>query len=102
MKIDAEFRDLISPLDSAEYEQLEANIKQEGCRDAIVLWGEILIDGHHRYRICTENGISFKTVQKDFETRDDVKAWIIRNQWGRRNLTAYQRALLALKLETLS
>lgn len=33
--------------------------------------------------------------------RDAAKAWIIRNQFGRRNLTAYQRGELALALEPL-
>jgi N6-adenosine-specific RNA methylase IME4 len=33
--------------------------------------------------------------------RDAAKVWIIRNQFGRRNLTPYQRAELALKLEPL-
>jgi ParB-like chromosome segregation protein Spo0J len=100
MKIDPEFRDLIPPLDEAEYKQLEANIRAEGCREALLLWNDILIDGHHRYRICTEHGIRFTTVSKEFPDRRAVKEWIIKNQWGRRNLTAYQRAVLALKLET--
>src|SRR5262249_40886729 len=32
-------------------------------------------------------------------SRDEAMAWVIRNQFARRNLTPYQRAELALKLE---
>lgn len=37
----------------------------------------------------------------NFESREAVKEWIIKNQFGRRNLTPYDRSLLALKLKPL-
>ncbi len=40
-------------------------------------------------------------VEMPFETRDDAKIWIIKNQFGRRNLAAFTRVELALKLEPL-
>lgn len=36
-----------------------------------------------------------------FTFADEAKIWVIHNQFGRRNLSAYQRSLLALKLEDL-
>lgn len=99
IKIDAEFRDLIPPLTSEEYEGLKESIVKDGCRDALIVWNDTLIDGHNRYAICTELGTPFETVQKDFETRNDAIVWIIKNQFGRRNLPAYERARLALRLK---
>ena len=99
MKIDKEFQGLIPSLTEDEYQQLEANIIADGCRDALVTWNGILIDGHNRYRICQENDIPFATISKDFPDREAVIEWIIRNQFGRRNLTPFQRAELALKLK---
>lgn len=99
MRIDNEFKNLIPALTDEEYEGLEQSILSEGCRDALVLWGDILIDGHNRYEICTKHGIKFKTVQKEFGSRDDVIQWIILNQFGRRNLPKYERAKLALRLK---
>lgn len=61
----------------------------------------ILIDGHNRFEICQKHGIEFQTVEMHFCSREEAKAWIIRNQFGRRNLSAFQRAELALKLEPL-
>lgn len=101
IKIDDEFRSLIPSLSEDEYRQLEKNVKAEGCRDALVLWDGILLDGHNRYKICTENDIEFKTVDMQFDSRYEAKEWIIKNQFGRRNLNPYQRAELVLQLEEL-
>ena len=97
--IDKEFQSLIPPLTVEEYEGLEKSILAEGCRDALVLWGNILVDGHNRYKICTSHNVPFQTTQKDFADRNDALRWIILNQFGRRNLPAYERARLALRLK---
>lgn len=99
MRIDNEFKNLIPALTDEEYKGLEQSILSEGCRDALVLWGDILVDGHNRYEICTKHGIEYKTIQKEFGSRDDVIQWIILNQFGRRNLPMYERAKLALRLK---
>ena len=99
MHIDKEFQSLIPPLTAEEYAGLEESILAEGCRDALITWGDVLIDGHNRYEICTKHGIPFDTIEMDFPTRDDVIVWIIKNQFGRRNLPAYERARLALRLK---
>ena len=97
--IDKEFQSLIPPLTAEEYEGLEKSILAEGCRDALVLWGDTLVDGHNRYEICTTHDVPFQTMQKEFADRNDVLRWIIHNQFGRRNLPAYERARLALRLK---
>ena len=99
MKIDAEFQSLIPPLTFEEKKMLEESILNEGCRDAIVLWGDTIIDGHNRYEICTKYGIPFETVSREFENRNEVIEWIIKNQFGRRNLPMHERARLALRLK---
>ena len=71
LKIDAEFKQLIPPLTQDERQGLEQSLKAEGCRDALVVWGDILIDGHNRYEICQKYSIPFQTVQKDFKSRDN-------------------------------
>jgi DNA repair photolyase len=88
-------------LTEEEFQQLEDQIKSEGCREPLILWNDILVDGHNRYIICTKNKISFKTITQDFPDRDAVKEWIIKNQFGRRNLSIYDRSVLALKLKDL-
>lgn len=101
--IDDEFKNLIPPLTDEEYKGLEDSIVKEGCRDALILWGNTLIDGHNRYEICTKHNIPFKTIQKDFKSRDEVLLWMIDNQKSRRNLTAFSWGMLQSKaIEILS
>ena len=101
MNIDKEFQGLIPVLSDEEYKGLEASIIAEGCRDALVVWGDTLVDGHNRYKICTEHNLPFATVQKEFADRHEVKLWIIDNQLSRRNINAYERTKLALQKEPL-
>lgn len=95
--IDKEFKSLIPPLTDEEYKGLEASILEEGCRDALVIWGDIIVDGHNRYEICTKHDIAFNAVQMDFDSRDDAMLWMIDNQKARRNLNAYARGTLEEK-----
>lgn len=90
MIIDEQFRTLIPPLTDDEFIRLEENILKEGIRDKLVVWNDTLIDGHNRYRIATEYGLQYETVQKDFESREHALNWIISNQLGRRNLNPNQ------------
>jgi hypothetical protein len=90
LRIDPDFQALIPPLSASEFATLEASIQEKGCRDPLVVWAEekILIDGHHRYAICTARDIPYQTVEMSFEGRNAVKAWMLLNQLGRRNLTS--------------
>ncbi len=99
IKIDQEFKDLIPPLTVEEVLNLEQSILTEGCREAIILWNGVIVDGHNRYAICTKHGIAFKTEEKEFASRNDVRIWMIQNQFGRRNLDNYTRSGLSLLLE---
>ena len=99
--IDNEFRDLIPPLSDDERKQLEENILHDGIRDPLVVWNGhgIIVDGHNRFSIAQKHGLTFKTTELQFADRNEAKIWIIQNQLGRRNLSAYDRSILALKLK---
>jgi hypothetical protein len=99
LRIKEEFKKLIPPLTAEEFKQLETNCLDEGIRDAIVTWNGFIIDGHNRYKIATDWGLEFKTEAKIFDSENDVREWMINNQFGRRNLSNYQRSVLALELE---
>ena len=99
MIIDKEFAGLIPPLTDEEYKGLEASILAEGCRDALVVWGDTLVDGHNRYKVCSEHNIPYQTVQKDFANRNEVLLWMLHNQLGRRNLNDFQRVEMVRKCE---
>ena len=99
----------IPPLSPDEFSQLEENIKQNGCREALLVWETsgnsvpnsettatvyILIDGHNRYAICQKYHLDFKVHLLNFPSIEQVKFFMIDNQLGRRNLAPEQVAYL--------
>ncbi|MEJ7932193.1 plasmid replication/partition related protein [Ramlibacter sp. AN1015] len=96
--VNEEIKAYIDPLSPEEYRALERSILAEGCRDALVLWGSTLVDGHNRYAICRQHGLSFQTVQSTrFRSIEDVHLWMIDQHLGRRSLSDFQRGVLALR-----
>lgn len=101
LRINPEFQAIIPKLTDDEYSQLVDSLIDEGCRDALVVWNDVIVDGHNRYAICCDLDIDFKTVNKDFESDDEAKLWIIKNQLGRRNLSDHDRRLMiGMRYET--
>jgi hypothetical protein len=94
VRIDPEFRNLVPEITKDEKCILEKSILEEGCRDPLVTWDDILLDGHNRYEICQRHKIDFKMLRKDLDSREQAKLWIINNQLGRRNLTPQQISYL--------
>ena len=93
-----ELKAYIDPLTPDEHDALERSILAEGCRDALVLWGNILVDGHNRYGICQKHGLPFQTVQNtQFASMEDVHLWMIDQHLGRRSVSDFQRGVLALR-----
>ena len=101
--IDSEFERLLPKLVDSKYEGLKEDILEHGCRDPVVVWRNhnIILDGHHRYRICTKLEIPFKIEEYEFPNRTAAKIFMFTNQNSRRNLNPSQLAMLALNLEAL-
>jgi N6-adenosine-specific RNA methylase IME4 len=101
LQIKDEFKKLIPPLTNEEFKQLEDNCISEGIRDSIITWNGYIIDGHNRYEIAQKHKLAFNVDEKEFESENAVSEWMILNQFGRRNLSNYQRSVLALQLESV-
>lgn len=99
LKINPELQRLIPPLTVDEFNQLEANILAEGIRESVIVWQDTIVDGHNRYQIAQRHNLEYDTSEMYFKSLDDCKEWMILNQFGRRNLSNYQRSVLALALE---
>jgi len=59
------------------------------CRELLVLWEGILIDGYNRFNIAQKHNLPYNTISMGFGSRDELMIWIIRNQIARRNLTPF-------------
>jgi hypothetical protein len=98
-RVDPEFSALIPPPSAGERAALESSLLAEGCRDALVIWNNILLDGHTRFALCKQHQLEYRIVEIELSERDAAKEWIVRNQLGRRNLTPFGRAELVAHLE---
>lgn len=94
LKIEPKFKNLIRPLQRKEYLQLEQNILSDGCRDPIITWNGVIVDGHNRYEICMRYQIPFAVLEMDFSCEAEAIAWICANQLGRRNISEETRKYL--------
>ena len=92
---DAEFLQLIQPRVEKYIEDLEEDIFDHGCDEAICVWGNILIDGHLRYSICRKWDIHFNIRRLFFQSRDEAEAYICTEQLKRKDLTSeYKKYLI--------
>ena len=99
--INPAFQAIIPPLQPEELVQLEAEILADGCRDPLVTWKGVLVDGHNRMAICQKHGKFFEVVEKSFADELDAMIWIRQHQIGRRNLSDDQRAMNSAGLAEL-
>ena len=96
--IDPEFQALLWPLPDEDRTTLAKSILADGCRDALVVWQGILLDGHNRLMICKAHGLGYRVVEVDLPDREAAMDWIDANQLGRRNLTKEQASLVRGRL----
>ncbi len=104
-----QLRDLIPPLSSDEFSQLEQNILKHGVKDPLTIWETtqavagvgaddvpvfVLVDGHNRYRIIQQYHVDFRINLIRFSSLEEVRDYMINYQLGRRNLTPEQASYL--------
>lgn len=94
-----EYEKLLPKMSEEEFAELKASVQTEGQHYAIIVNEDLeVLDGHHRYRACTELGI-----EPDFEVRkfDDKlleKKFVIEANLRRRHLNNFQLVELAVPL----
>lgn len=104
VKIDPEFKGLISPCTPEERAGIRQSIVDFGLLSPLVVWEEtgILLDGHNRYEICLE--IKHKPRRdKDWRfvslpNRKAARIWILKNQVDRRNLHPDQLSIIRARI----
>lgn len=97
-RIDPELNAVLPNLSEEDYSSLEKSLLTDGYKGApIMVWGDVIVDGHNRYEICNKHHIPYEVKQIDFESKEEAVRWMVRQQIGRRNLTPIQRIEIAEK-----
>src|SRR5271169_152897 len=99
LRLNPEYEKLLPKMSEEEFAELKASIQEEGQHYPIIVNEDLeVLDGHHRFRACTELGI-----EPDFEVRkfDDKlleKKFVIEANLRRRHLNNFQLVELAVPL----
>lgn len=101
VRINDEYARLVHALTEQEYQALKSSIKESnGNIVAIILNQEnVILDGHHRYRVCNELKLEPKMEIMEFNSKIEEKKFVYEINLKRRHLSDFQRAELALGLE---
>jgi len=90
--------EIFPPLDEAALQELAADIKANGLRQAIVTYKGQVLDGRNRLAAC-----KIASVEPRFKefSGDDPLGYVVSLNLTRRHLDASQRATIAAKIATL-
>ena len=99
LQINPKFQKYLFPLTQEEYTKLKESIQENGVLNPLITWNEYIVDGHTRYKICKELGITnIPTENKSFKNDEEVLEFMDKNQLGRRNLSDLQRNIIIGRL----
>lgn len=100
--IDPEYAKLVPPLKTEKYRALKTSIERDGLWEPIIINTEnVVLDGHHRFKICQELGVLPRFTVKRFDSKNQERKYVIETNLHRRQLNKIQLAELALKLEPI-
>lgn len=99
LRLNPEYDKLLPKMSDQEYSQLKASIEAEGQHYPIIVNEDLeVLDGHHRFRACTELGIEPDFEVRKFESKLLEKKFVIEANLRRRHLNNFQLVELAVPL----
>ena len=95
--VNHDYAGLVPHLSTQEYESLKRSIKENGQFFPIIVNSHnVILDGHHRFKICRELGIKPIISVKNFASPDHEKLFIYECE-QRRHLTRYQKIVTRVR-----
>ncbi len=90
---------LVPELTETEYQSLKESISLNGLWIPIIVNKHgVILDGHHRFRVCQELNIQTKHAVREFENDLLEKKFVIECNLKRRHLKEFQKAELGILL----
>lgn len=99
LTINPVYQQIVPKVSDEEYEAIKQSIKENGVWLPIITNSNgVILDGHTRYKICQELGVSIKFAERIFENELLEKKFVIESNLRRRQLVDYQKAELGIPL----
>jgi ParB family chromosome partitioning protein len=98
-----ELKSYLPMMEDELLKQLTNDVKKNGVNDPILYWvnpegKKLVIEGHTRLSAAIsarKKTVPSKEIHEDFQNLDDIKLWMIKHQFQRRNLSSLERIELA-------
>jgi protein gp37/ParB-like chromosome segregation protein Spo0J len=98
-----ELKSYLPMMENELLKQLTNDVKKNGVNDPILYWvnpegKKLVIEGHTRLSAAIsarKKTVPSKEIHEDFQNLDDIKLWMIKHQFQRRNLSSLERIELA-------
>ncbi len=99
LRLNPEYEKMLPTMTQEEFEQLKESIRTEGQHYPIIANENLeVLDGHHRFRACTELGIDPDFEIRKFDDKLIEKKFVIEANLRRRHLNNFQLVELAVPL----
>lgn len=99
LRVNPEYEKMLPKMSEEEFAELKVSIKAEGQHYAIIVNEDLeVLDGHHRFRACSELGIEPDFEVRKFEDKLLEKKFVIEANLRRRHLNNFQLVELAVPL----
>lgn len=80
LKVEGTFQRLSIPAKEEQQSLLEKSLRKNGCREPIITWNGMILDGYKRYRYCMEEGIELSVEERDFDSQEEAISWVCRRR----------------------
>jgi ParB-like chromosome segregation protein Spo0J len=99
LRLNPEYDKMLPRMSEEEFAELKRSIETEGQHYPIIVNENLeVLDGHHRFRACTELGVEPDFEVKQFEDKLLEKKFVIEANLRRRHLNNFQLVELAVPL----
>ena len=100
LHVNTEYENLLPPLTDEDYKNLEKSILKDGViHPFIVNPDNVVLDGHHRLRICKSHSIcEVPFIERSFKTDLEEEEFVISFNLNRRHLSTIQKVELGLSI----
>lgn len=86
LETDEDFILLKQPLSDKAYSDLKYSLLSEGCKERILVWHGVIVDGIKRYQICTRYNLHFTLQHAQFQSKADAYIFICKQELKRNDL----------------
>jgi ParB-like chromosome segregation protein Spo0J len=99
LRLNSEYDKLLPKMSEEEFVELKKSIQTEGQHYPIIVNEDLeILDGHHRFRACTELGVEPDFEVRKFDNKLMEKKFVIEANLRRRHLNNFQLVELAIPL----